>query len=262
MLLRDNKSVLKTALRGTASALLLSASALMASAADRPAAPLASIVNTGAIAIIDAKAGIIVSGDVMMMTPIPDATRDAVPASAAVASDEVASDEIEIPATADERPTLVIKDGAVMMAPIGEHSAAETVIASLGRGSREQKCLARAIYFEARGESLRGQEAVAQVVLRRVKSPGRPNSICGVVYEGSHLSTGCQFSFTCDGIADVIHDRSAWRRALRIASRAMHGKLRQVARGAMYFHARYVRPSWARRMVKVATIGTHVFYRP
>jgi spore germination cell wall hydrolase CwlJ-like protein len=95
-----------------------------------------------------------------------------------------------------------------------------------------------------------------------VKSPGRPKTICGVVYEGAQLSTGCQFSFACDGIADTIYDDGAWARAQRIATRAMHGKFKQVARGATYYHANYVRPYWASHMIKVATIGTHIFYRP
>ena len=100
------------------------------------------------------------------------------------------------------------------------------------------------------------------MVLARKHQQGRPKTICGVVYEGSNLSTGCQFSFTCDGIPDKIYNSSAWARAKTIASRALRGKLKSVARGATNYHASYVRPYWASSMVKVATIGTHVFYRP
>lgn len=129
---------------------------------------------------------------------------------------------------------------------------------------REKNCLATAIYFEARGESALGQKAVAEVVVARTRVPGRPRTICGVVYEGSHRKTGCQFSFTCDGIADRVRDRKAWRQAMHIAANVMRtgGKVNPVAGGATFYHADYVSPSWASRMIKVAEIGTHIFYRP
>jgi hypothetical protein len=129
---------------------------------------------------------------------------------------------------------------------------------------REKNCLATAIYFEARSESLTGQRAVAEVVIARTRVPGRPRSICGVVYEGSQRRTGCQFSFTCDGISDKVRDWYSWRQAQRIAANVMRtgGKVNPVAGGATFYHADYVSPRWASRMVKVASIGTHIFYRP
>jgi spore germination cell wall hydrolase CwlJ-like protein len=129
---------------------------------------------------------------------------------------------------------------------------------------REKNCLATAIYFEARSESATGQRAVAEVILARTRVQGRPRNICGVVYEGSNRRTGCQFSFTCDGIADKVRDRYSWRQAQRIAANVMRtgGKLNPVAGGATFYHADYVSPVWASRMVKVAEIGTHIFYRP
>ncbi len=129
---------------------------------------------------------------------------------------------------------------------------------------RERDCLATAVYFEARGESAKGQKAVAEVILARTRVPGRPKSICGVVYEGSKRRTGCQFSFTCDGIADRVHSHGAWRQAMRVATNVMRtgGKVNPVAGGATFYHADYVSPGWASRMVKVAEIGTHIFYRP
>jgi spore germination cell wall hydrolase CwlJ-like protein len=128
----------------------------------------------------------------------------------------------------------------------------------------EKNCLATAIYFEARGETAKGQKAVAEVVLARTRVPGRPKTICGVVYEGSKRRTGCQFSFTCDGIADRVVNKEAWRQATRIAANVMRtgGKVNAVAGGATFYHADYVSPGWATRMVKVAEIGTHIFYRP
>ena len=129
---------------------------------------------------------------------------------------------------------------------------------------REKDCLATAIYFEARGETAKGQKAVAEVVLARTRVPGRPKTVCGVVYEGSTRRTGCQFSFTCDGISDRVGNKDAWRQANRIAANVMRtgGRVNAVAGGATFYHADYVNPRWASRMVKVAEIGTHIFYRP
>jgi len=129
---------------------------------------------------------------------------------------------------------------------------------------REKNCLATAIYFEARGETLLGQQAVAEVILARTRTPGRPKTICGVVYQGSNRKTGCQFSFTCDGISDRVRNRRAWTQAMRVAIHVMRtgGKVDPVAGGATFYHADYVSPGWASRMVKVASIGQHVFYRP
>ena len=129
---------------------------------------------------------------------------------------------------------------------------------------REKNCLTTAIYFEARGESAICQKAVAEVIIARTRVPGRPRSICGVVYEGSHRKTGCQFSFTCDGISDRVRDWGSWREAQKIAVNVMRtgGKDNPVAGGATFYHADYVSPRWASRMVKVAEIGTHIFYRP
>jgi hypothetical protein len=128
----------------------------------------------------------------------------------------------------------------------------------------EQHCLATAIYFEARGESAKGQKAVAEVILARTQTRGRPSTICGVVYEGSHRRSGCQFSFTCDRAKDIVRNASQWAQAQRIASTAIstHGKVKSVSRGATFYHADYVKPRWARRMVRVAQIGSHIFYRP
>ena len=127
---------------------------------------------------------------------------------------------------------------------------------------RQATCLATAIYFEARGESERGQRAVADVVLARVRSPGWPKTICGVVYQGADHRGACQFSFACDGRAEHAHGE-AWDTAKDIAAEALdtHGGKAKF-RNATYFHTTGVRPSWSRRMVRVARIGAHIFYRP
>ena len=128
----------------------------------------------------------------------------------------------------------------------------------------EKQCLTTAIYFEARGESAKGQQAVAEVIVTRARTRGRPHSICGVVYEDSQRKTGCQFSFTCDRASDRVRERAAWSRARRVATSVMRtrGRVKPVARGATFYHANYVTPYWASSMVKVAKIGSHIFYRP
>jgi len=127
----------------------------------------------------------------------------------------------------------------------------------------EEECMATAIYFEARGESREGQMAVAQVILNRVKSPAYPKSVCGVVYEGSGHRRGCQFSFTCDGVADRINDRNAWRTAKSIAEKALtdpDGVLVADIGNATNYHASFVSPRWSDKMKMVDVIGQHVFY--
>jgi spore germination cell wall hydrolase CwlJ-like protein len=127
---------------------------------------------------------------------------------------------------------------------------------------KQQRCLAEAIYFEARGESERGQAAVGQVVLNRVRNPAYPDTICAVVYQNSSWIDACQFSFACDGRKEVITEPEAWRRAQRIAADVTAGRLydRDVA-DATHYHAYWVRPSWRDTMKRVATIGVHRFYR-
>ena len=143
-----------------------------------------------------------------------------------------------------------------------EQTKAEVRDKPIAVSSREQRCLATAVYFEARGESEKGQKAVAEVVLARTQVPGRPKTICGVVYEGSNRSTGCQFSFTCDAYSNVPRAGSAWTRAQAIARATIRGRGKKVARGATFYHAHYVSPGWASRMVRLVQIGSHIFYRP
>lgn len=127
---------------------------------------------------------------------------------------------------------------------------------------KELWCLATAIYFEARGESYRGQVAVAQVVQNRVKDRRYPKTICGVVFQNQNRRNSCQFSFACDGIPEVISDKASWAQAQDIAKRFADGELylTEVA-NATHYHATYVRPAWAPRMVKLTQIGLHVFYK-
>ncbi|MDP2410856.1 MAG: cell wall hydrolase [Pseudolabrys sp.] len=129
--------------------------------------------------------------------------------------------------------------------------------------AKSQKCLANAVYFESRGEPVRGQIAVAQVVLNRVFSPFYPNNVCDVVYQNVHRHNACQFTFACDGIPDVVTEPDAWTRADRIANDMLDGKLwmPEVAKSTHY-HASYVRPNWIGEMKKLYHTGIHSFYRP
>ena len=176
-----------------------------------------------------------------------------------------------------------IKQSALGPPQLGEGKAGETIaskgevtgvdqrpyspaerLALAGQGrAKAEKCLANAIYFEARGEPVRGQIAVAQVVMNRVFSPFYPNDVCGVVYQNSHRHLACQFTFACDGIPDIVTEPDAWVRAQRIARDMLDGKLwmPEVAKSTHY-HASWVNPSWVAEMKKLYKFGVHTFYRP
>ncbi len=127
---------------------------------------------------------------------------------------------------------------------------------------RALECLATAVYYEAASEPLDTQRAVAQVVLNRMRHPSYPNSICGVVYEGSSRRTGCQFTFTCDGAMTRRRpDPAGWRTASRIAAQALHGYVHAPVGLATHFHADWVVPYWSTSLAKVGKIGTTIFYR-
>jgi spore germination cell wall hydrolase CwlJ-like protein len=128
--------------------------------------------------------------------------------------------------------------------------------------AKEQKCLATAIYFEARGEPVKGQAAVAQVVLNRVRAPTYPDTICGVVYQNDHWRNRCQFSFACDGIKDRITSTRHYKTAEEVALAVTAGKIFIPEVGSStHYHATYVRPGWAGTMEKMKKIGLHIFYR-
>ena len=127
--------------------------------------------------------------------------------------------------------------------------------------ARDLECLTQAVYYEARGESAQGQQAVAQVVLNRVRHPAFPKTVCAVVFQGASVGHGCQFSFACDG---SMHDRrepAAWRRAETVAARALSGVTVASVGKATHFHAARLGTVWAEGMIRVAQVGLHVFYR-
>lgn len=129
------------------------------------------------------------------------------------------------------------------------------------RGGDELECLAEALYFEARGESVKGQFAVAQVILNRVKSERFPGSACGVINQGTGKKYQCQFTYTCDGHKEVINEPQAYERVSKVARAALDGAAPDLTKGATHYHTKAVNPRWAKVYTKTANIGTHIFYR-
>ena len=125
----------------------------------------------------------------------------------------------------------------------------------------QHRCLSEAIYYEARSEKLAGQKAVAEVVFNRRKSKHYPNTICGVVYEGAERTTGCQFSFTCDGSTAIAPKGRTWQRAQRVATLAITNGFNPVTDRATHYHTHEVNPPWSDTLKMTKTIGSHKFYR-
>lgn len=175
-----------------------------------------------------------------------------------------------LPTPADE-PARAVESGESVAAK-GEVNAdnqrAKTPAERLGlldaaSRAKSEKCLTEVIYFEARGEAVRGQIAVAQVVLNRAFSGKYPVTVCGVVYQNKHRHLACQFTFACDNTRDVVKEPDMWDRARKIAKAMLDGQiwLPEVAKSTHY-HAYWVRPSWVSEMRKMYKTGVHTFYRP
>lgn len=144
----------------------------------------------------------------------------------------------------------------------GDHDWMRNPLPASVFSKAEQKCLATAIYFEAQGESAKGQAAVAQVILNRVRNPAYPGTICGVVYQNDNWLNRCQFSFACDGRKKVVTSPRHYKTAEEIAMAVTAGKIfiPEVA-SSTHYYAAYVSPGWARTMQKMKRIGLHIFYR-
>lgn len=121
------------------------------------------------------------------------------------------------------------------------------------------ECLATAALYEI-GDDRRGQRAVIQVILNRVRAAGFPKTVCGVVYQGSARATGCQFSFTCDRSFERRPVRDGWATARAAARRALSGAVFPDVGGATDYHADWVVPYWRDSLTKVAQVGPHLFY--
>jgi spore germination cell wall hydrolase CwlJ-like protein len=175
-----------------------------------------------------------------------------------------------LPSAADE-PSVAIESGesvAVKGEVNSDNQRVKTPAERLGlldekSRAKSEKCLAEAVYFEARGEAVRGQIAVAQVVMNRTFSGFYPNTVCGVVYQNKHRHFACQFTFACDNVADVVREPDMWDRARKIAKAMLDGQLwlPEVAKSTHY-HAYWVHPSWVSEMKKMYKFGVHTFYRP
>ena len=128
-------------------------------------------------------------------------------------------------------------------------------------GDDNWKCLSEALYFEARGETVKGQFAVAEVIMNRVKSARFPGSLCGVIKQGTGKKYQCQFTYTCDGRKEVISEPRAYDRVAKIARMVIDGSHEDLTQGATHYHTTAVRPAWARVYTHTAKIGVHMFYR-
>lgn len=128
-------------------------------------------------------------------------------------------------------------------------------------GDANWRCLSEALYFEARGETVKGQFAVAEVILNRVKSSRFPNSICGVINQGTGRKFQCQFTYTCDGHKEVIAEAQAYERVKKVARASIDGITAPLTNGATHYHTTAVRPRWANVYQRTARIGVHLFYR-
>jgi spore germination cell wall hydrolase CwlJ-like protein len=175
-----------------------------------------------------------------------------------------------LPSVADE-PAKAVESGESIAAKgevNSDNQRAKTPAERLGlfdekTRAKSEKCLTEAVYFEARGEAVRGQIAVAQVVMNRTFSGFYPNTVCGVVYQNKHHHMACQFTFACDNNPDVVTEPEMWDRAKKIAKAMLDGQiwLPEVDRSTHY-HAYYVRPSWVNEMKRMYKFGVHTFYRP
>lgn len=130
------------------------------------------------------------------------------------------------------------------------------------KGDENWRCLSEALYFEARGETVEGQFAVAEVIMNRVASSDFPGSLCGVINQGTGRKYQCQFTYTCDGRKEVIAEPKAYERVAKVARAVIDGAVPDLTDGATHYHTKAVLPSWARVYTRTARIGVHVFYRP
>lgn len=129
------------------------------------------------------------------------------------------------------------------------------------REKTDLECLSEAVYYEARSESVRGQMAVAEVIMNRAADGRFPNSICGVVYQGQYRDTGCQFTFTCDGSLGRKPRGRAWDRAKAVAVHVQMGLSTPITNQATHYHTDYVDPYWSAGLIVTAQLGSHIFYR-
>jgi len=212
--------------------------------------------ETIAVAILGA--ALIALATVSGATPLlPQFARQADPAAATALPRPLPSD------IRDLAPEAALAVNAQIPVAVGPNPAATPFVfkGSNEARARALECLTSAIYYEAGEESADGQRAVAQVVLNRVRHPAFPNSVCGVIYEGSTRPTGCQFTFTCDGSMTRAPVPALWNRARKIADEMLAGGTFPEVGYATHYHANYVVPYWASGLTKTNVEGAHLFYR-
>lgn len=127
--------------------------------------------------------------------------------------------------------------------------------------TRQEMCIAQAVYFEARSEPLVGQVAIAEVILNRIVDSRYPDNACDVVFQNQHRRHKCQFSFACDGLSDRPKNTTAWEKSLKVVALVMKGERSGVAKRATHYHASYVSPRWSAHLNKLGQVGSHIFYR-
>ncbi len=169
--------------------------------------------------------------------------------------------------SSDRMASLATSPTSFIRASAGNTASGEVVftrawLASQPRakGSAEFQCLAEALYFEARGETIKGQFAVAEVIRNRVKSSRFPNSYCSVINQGTGKKHQCQFSYTCDGNPEVVAEPAAYARVAKVARATIDGNSPDITDGATFYHTTAVRPSWSRKFTNTARFGVHLFY--
>ena len=181
----------------------------------------------------------------------------------------VALDQPVEPAPLTFQPNIAPGDAEAMNAerpdyvgsiPVARPFIAPRTLERAGDLQRAIECLTQTIYYEAASESAQGQRAVAQVVLNRVRDPNYPASVCGVVYQGSERRTGCQFTYTCDGSLARRPDPFLLTRARMVAVGALAGRVEPSVGLATHYHTKQVVPYWRTDLVKLRTIGAHIFY--
>jgi hypothetical protein len=256
----------------TAPAVARPAPAAVSAKASSLASPIAPTSPT-ALASIKSEPAPPKTSSGMQLSDIAARSQASVPAEIQLASLPVQDIPQDLPpssATAPDSATIVAT--AVPLIPLGEVplpriapplSPADRLGLKGKDYSRAERCLANAIYFEARSEPIRGQMAVAQVVINRAFSGFYPNDVCGVVYQNANRHLACQFTFACDGKSKAITERSHWAVANRIARQTLDGQIYVPEVGkSTHYHAAYVRPNWVREMHKLVRFGLHSFYRP
>jgi spore germination cell wall hydrolase CwlJ-like protein len=206
--------------------------------------------------IVGAFSGLVAIPRPPVVAALPVEPDKAKPAAAPALNTRTAA-SVTSPAKPPEAQVPVVKVALAPSRPVPPKSPLVGTVTS----AKEMKCLAEAIYFEARSEPERGQAGVAQVVLNRVRSGVYPSTVCGVVYQNRHRYLACQFTFACEGKSLRITEPGAWSTATRIARDVAEGHTYLAGVGnATHYHANYVRPWWARHMDRREKVGKHIFY--